>query len=443
MRPFEKKAAISAESLWLIMDDLEKELGPLDDLEDDNDSSDDHSSIGTKKSKLPLVNPICEETLKETGFHQSMRACLEQIRDAMLHHRWQEAAEYMPCYSQMLEDTSHSTAQQSKELFWRISTEILHHHPNSRLEDYNNIYERMKHSGVKHYLMICLEHSFYLMLNGHIEDAKHQLSVAESWRHGKESAAQYQRTKLIQAYRSLLDYIIWCDKKFTHSKTDYHDAGDNQDMHSYFRQASVNLKEILKNPGVWDPFILSYVEMLEFYEDHDEALKVLNDYAYDNTFPPNPNAHVYLYQYLKRHNTTDKKLMKALKVLHVLVPSHELMLEYSSLLLQSEKKSDLQKALGVILEMLDFACWRGNVDVWKRLKAIIQKLQLQEDWKDVVSEKMAARKDWWPALHFTRFHASQDSEENPELKEVKASLTKILCPDLTLKYSAGQKTIVD
>lgn len=54
--------------------------------------------------------------------------------------------------------------------------------------------------------------------------------------------------------------------------------------------------------------------MLEFYEDHDEALKVLNDYAYDNTFPPNPNAHVYLYQYLQRHNTTDKKLMKVLKV---------------------------------------------------------------------------------------------------------------------------------
>lgn len=174
------------------------------------------------------------------------------------------------------------------------------------------------------------------MLNGHIEDAKHQLSVAESWRHGKESAAQYQNTKLIQAYRSLLDYIIWCDKKFTHSKTgnmrhflttkasiihlyplprhaasscvisychlvvrqsnysykkksfrdfwlnahwcdgiflsqtqsklvllfsDHHDTGDNQDMHSYFRQASVNLKEILKNPGVWDPFILSYVEV--------------------------------------------------------------------------------------------------------------------------------------------------------------------------------------
>lgn len=107
--------------------------------------------------------------------------------------------------------------------------------------------------------------------------------------------------------------------------------------------------------------------MLEFYEDNEEAEKVLNDYAYDNTFPPNPNAHVYLYQYLKRHDTPEKKSMKVLKVkqhvekvtvkhtndiqglmrllmyfllpqiLQTLVPSHELMLEYSSFLLQSGK----------------------------------------------------------------------------------------------------------
>lgn len=54
--------------------------------------------------------------------------------------------------------------------------------------------------------------------------------------------------------------------------------------------------------------------MLEFYGDHDEALKVLNDYAYDNSFPHNPNAHVYIYQYLKRHDAPEKKLMKVLKV---------------------------------------------------------------------------------------------------------------------------------
>lgn len=54
--------------------------------------------------------------------------------------------------------------------------------------------------------------------------------------------------------------------------------------------------------------------MLEYYGDNEEAQKVLNDYAYDNSFPPNPNAHVYLYQFLKRHDAPDKKLMKVLKV---------------------------------------------------------------------------------------------------------------------------------
>lgn len=36
---------------------------------------------------------------------------------------------------------------------------------------------------------------------------------------------------------------------------------DDQELHNYFRQASVNLEQTLKNPGVWDPFILSYIEV--------------------------------------------------------------------------------------------------------------------------------------------------------------------------------------
>uniref|UniRef100_A0A3Q1F3Q6 TATA box binding protein (TBP)-associated factor, RNA polymerase I, A n=1 Tax=Acanthochromis polyacanthus TaxID=80966 RepID=A0A3Q1F3Q6_9TELE len=421
------------------MDDLDRELGPHGPVEDYNDFSDDNVSKGGTNLKRPNVNPaMCKETPRETGFHRSTRICLEQIREAVLHHKWQEAAEYMACYPQLLEDTCLPPAQQNKELLWRISTNILHHHPNSTMEDYNNIYERMKHSGVRHHLMICLEHSFHLLLHGQNEDAKWQLSSAESWRHGKESAAQHQRAELISAYRSLLDYVIWCDKRFSNSDN-YFDS-DNQGMHDHFRQASLNLKEILKKPGVWDPFILSYVDMLELYDDHEEALKVLNDYAYNNNFPPNPNAHVYLYQYLKRHDASEKNLMRVLKVLHVLVPSHELMLDYSALLLNSENKTDIQKALGIILDMLDFTCWRTNMDVWKCLKTVIQRLEIQEDWENVVCEKMALREDWWPALHFTSFHASKDLEENPELWKVKASLAKILCPKQALKYTADRVT---
>lgn len=56
--------------------------------------------------------------------------------------------------------------------------------------------------------------------------------------------------------------IVWCLPPVS----DYSDSGNNQDMHNYFRQASVNLKEILKNPGIWDPFILSYVEVNTYPE---------------------------------------------------------------------------------------------------------------------------------------------------------------------------------
>lgn len=418
------------------MDDLERELGHPEVL-DENDSSDSDSAKGEKKSRLPPANPIYAKKLKESGFHKTNRMCLQQIKEAMLHHRWQEAAEYMSCCSQVLENKDKGPSLQNKETIWRLGIEILHHLPNSKMEDYNNIHERIKHLGVRHYLMISLEHSFHLLLNGQIEDAKRQLSTAESWRYGKESAKQFQKIKLIQAYRSLLDYIIWCDKKCTHSNTDYPDGGDNQDMQNYFRQASVNLKEILKIPGIWDPFILSYVDMLEFYEKHEEALKVLDDYAYDDTFPPNPNAHVFLFQYLKRHDASEKRLTKVLKVLRTLVPSHELMLEYCSLLLRSEKHGDIQKALGVVLDMLDYACWRNNVNVWNLLKTIIDKLKFQPNWKDIVATEMAARKDWWPALHFKSFHARKDFEENPELMEVKASLSGILFPDQMLNYAVG------
>lgn len=55
--------------------------------------------------------------------------------------------------------------------------------------------------------------------------------------------------------------------------------------------------------------------MQEFYENHEEALRVLADYAYNSSFPPNPNAHVYLYQYLLKHkDASDKKRRNVLKV---------------------------------------------------------------------------------------------------------------------------------
>ena len=56
------------------------------------------------------------------------------------------------------------------------------------------------------------------------------------------------------------------------------------------------------------------LQMLEFYNDEDGALQILENYAYNKEFPINPNAHVYLYQFLKRHNAPDDRLIGSLRV---------------------------------------------------------------------------------------------------------------------------------
>ncbi|CAM4686818.1 unnamed protein product [Leuciscus chuanchicus] len=268
----------------------------------------------------------------EIFFLKSNRKCLKRIRDAMLLHNWQEAALYYNSYIQALEARNsikvHPTAS---EITWRIGTEILRHLPNATADDFNAVYEQLKNNGVKNFPKICLEHCFHLLLNGQMEEAKRQLSIGESWRYGNFSIAQGDTKKLIRAYSGFLDYLNWCEKKSSTAGTD--EASHNHEMHSYFRYASVALKDIISQPGVWDPFVLSYINMLEFYNDEDGALQILKNYAYNKEFPINPNAHVYLYQFLKRHNAPDDRLIGSLRILHSLVPSHELMLDLCSLLL--------------------------------------------------------------------------------------------------------------
>uniref|UniRef100_A0A4W4H6D9 TATA box binding protein (TBP)-associated factor, RNA polymerase I, A n=1 Tax=Electrophorus electricus TaxID=8005 RepID=A0A4W4H6D9_ELEEL len=351
------------------MDDIEAELN-IPQAQAESESSEDERI--QKTLKPPGLLHVC----RESGFHKSVRLCLKAMRDAMLHHRWQEAAQYLAAYSQSLEDSTTQKQLIVSEIIWRLGTEILYHHPNSKLEDFNALYERMKNSGVKNYAKICLEHSFHLLLNGHFHESKQQLSVAASWRYGKQSATQSLLLKLIHAYCGFLDYFIWCMKRSSVAKVGEMMLLSNREMHTYFRQASVTLQQIISQPGVWDPFILSYIDMLEFYNDQEEALNVLQNYAYNKDYPANPNAHVYLYQFLKRHNAPNIKLIRTLKVLCSLVPSHELILEYCSLLLNSDVQEDLQEALGVAMNLLDYTSWKTNVNAWNCLMNILKLLKI-------------------------------------------------------------------
>ncbi|XP_067845070.1 TATA box-binding protein-associated factor RNA polymerase I subunit A isoform X3 [Heptranchias perlo] len=382
---------------------------------------------------------------KQTGFRRTAQTCLNRIHKAVFHHQWHTAAELMPNYFQILEDNTTRKQRSAGQVIWRMGTAILQHHPNSCIEDINSFAGKMKSIGVKHYLKVCLEYAIHLLCNGKMDEAYRELSLAETWRYGEQSASQQKVLKLIQGYRALIDYYTWVKKNSGVQERvgdDAVDSGTAQEMHNYFRQASIGLHDAVQNPGVWDPFILSYVNLLDFYDGFEEALKVLNNYAYDSRFPPNPNAHVYLYEFLKKHGTSPKKLMKVLRVLYQLVPSHELMLEFNSLLLESKKKKHHKEALGVLFCLLDFPTWKENYSTWKCLTKQM-KHAIAEGHSDWIKEQWELRQDWWPAFHFSEYRAHKNFEENESYACRKAMIAGILmgkgCKYFIIVYRLGRK----
>uniref|UniRef100_A0A8C0SSJ3 TATA-box binding protein associated factor, RNA polymerase I subunit A n=1 Tax=Canis lupus familiaris TaxID=9615 RepID=A0A8C0SSJ3_CANLF len=327
---------------------------------------------------------------KEKDFAQTTSACLSFIQEALLKHQWQQAAEYMHSYFQILEDSDSYKRQAAPE--------------------------------------ISLQHALYLLHHGMFEDANRNLSHAETWRYGEKSASQEVLINLIQAYKGLLQYYTWSKNKMELSRLDKEDYAYNtafQNMLNHSGKMSVNLCTLIQTPGVWDPFVKSYVEMLEFYGDRDEAREVLTNYAYDEKFPSNPNAHIYLYNFLKREKAPREKLISVLKILYQIVPSHKLMLEFHRLLRKSDKEDHRKLALEVLFGVLDFAGCTKNITAWKYLAKYLRQT-LMENHLAWVQEEWNSRKNWWPGFHFSFFWAKTNWKEDKALACEKALVAGIL-----------------
>ncbi|NXW86888.1 TAF1A polymerase, partial [Alopecoenas beccarii] len=363
------------------------------------------------------------------NFQKSKEVCLNYIQDAMLQKQWKRAAEFLTVYIEALEKDFSREYMGPSEIIWRIGSEILWHHSHNGMKEFNSFIEQMKTLAIKRYLKVCLEHVFHLLCNGLIDEAYQTLSLAESWRHGEHTSVRDKEMKLIEAYRGLLDYYRWAKQKhilLEHGQDGFDDLSVEQEMHSCFRKAAVNLKEIIKIPGVWDPFVKCYVDLLEFYGDHDEARQVLNEYAYNSKFPANPNAHVYLYQFLKRQGESKKSLILALKILHDSVPSHELMIDFNTMLQKSKKRKKHRLGLEVIFAALDYAGWKENVKAWSCLAKQLKQIVISEKHLDWIKQEWNSRRDWWPAFHFSRYLAKRNWQENESLSYEKALVAGIL-----------------
>lgn len=365
---------------------------------------------------------------KRKDFAQTTSACLSFIQEALLKHQWQQAAEYMHSYLQTLEDSDTDKRQAAPEIIWKLGSEILFYHPKSNVETFNSFADRMKNIGVLNYLKISLQHALYLLHHGMLDDANRNLSKAETWRYGEKSSSQEVLINLVQAYKGLLQYYTWTRKKMELSKLDEDDyayAAKTRTMLSQSCKTSTNICALVKTPGVWDPFVKSYVEMLEFYGDQDGAREMLTNYAYDEKFPSNPNAHVYLYEFLKREKAPRAKLISVLKILHEIVPSHTLMLEFHTLLRKSDTEEHQKLGLSVLFEVLDFAGCNKNITAWKYLAKYLKQILVgsHHEW---VEEEWKSRRNWWPAFHFSFFWAKSDWKADTDLACEKAFVAGVL-----------------
>ncbi|XP_018412002.1 PREDICTED: TATA box-binding protein-associated factor RNA polymerase I subunit A [Nanorana parkeri] len=403
----------------------------------------------SSSSFLVLLPPVTTRRILST---QTTSACLHLIHEALYKHQWERATSFFTSYVQSMESKSATELIKVPEVMWRLGNEILLNHPKSMPEDMNVFNETLKNIGVKCYLPISLEQVYFLLCRGQTEEAYRTLTVAESWRYGNISIFQNELVMLVQAHKAVLDCQSWMDKRSAMAKSemDYSSqSSTTKDLRGFCRQASMSFREILQRPGVWDPFVLSYVNLLENSGKEEKAENVLTEYAYNNTNPANPNAHVYLYEFKKRRGDSDEELIKVLKILHILVPSHKLMLDYSRLLRNSESDEHHQLALQVLFDLLDFSGWKDNVKAWNHLaKQLRSRLKCgQTSW---ISEAWTSRSDWWPSYHFTQFQMKKDWSNCMELAVKKASVSVLLqgqeCSYFSSVYHLGndeQRKVLD
>lgn len=362
------------------MSDFSEDLTKLAGAEDNPETSE----FSNTRMHFPWLQKHIEAVVtggkKRKDFAQTTSACLSFLREALLKHQWRRAAEYMHSYLQTLEDSDTYRKQAAPEIIWKLGSEILFYHPKSNVETFSSFADRMKNIGVLNYLKISLQHALYLLHHGMLEDANRNLSEAETWRYGEKSSSQEVLINLVQAYKGLLQYYTWSKKKMELSELDEDDyayTAKSRNMLSQSSKTFTNICTLIKTPGVWDPFVKSYVEMLEFYGDQDGAREMLTNYAYDEKFPSNPNAHVYLYEFLKREKAPRAKLISVLKILHEIVPSHTLMLEFHTLLRKSETEEHRKLGLAVLFEVLDFAGCTKNIMAWKYLAKYLKQMLME------------------------------------------------------------------
>ena len=109
---------------------------------------------------------------------------------------------------------------------------------------------------------------------------------------------------IFRAYIGMFEYVLWkidLDKAKESNAKGY--AGKSfenistESMSFNAKRALESMRIVLYENGIWDCIVLKMLEILDYYNNMEEAVSILETYRNKNM--DNPNAHRYLFRAIK------------------------------------------------------------------------------------------------------------------------------------------------
>lgn len=155
---------------------------------------------------------------------------------------------------------------------------------------------------IKNMFVICVPFKSEMLLDLAMYLVKHNSDITETQEllTSKLSQKSFLSSTLLRAYSGLFAYLSWKKCKLQFDRKDLeaedlvfaenaNDANLRRQMDFHGKKALILFGNLVEHCGVWDIFIIRQVEMLKYYDQADEAKRILLRYKQKN--PENPNAH--------------------------------------------------------------------------------------------------------------------------------------------------------
>ncbi|XP_046864952.1 TATA box-binding protein-associated factor RNA polymerase I subunit A-like isoform X2 [Xenia sp. Carnegie-2017] len=302
------------------------------------------------------------------------------------------------------------------ELFALAGLEILKTLPNNHLLVVK-FYKDMFLACGDHQVEILLNFALYLVVQQH--DVLEALELLKS----KANKPKFRESLLHKAYIGLFEYLVNEKNSVNSTKLqDMYDSDEEQDnwlsqttqsqrnLNFSWKQSMVLFQDVFSNPGVWDQFVPTYLELLKCQEEEGLVRRFLCDYKNNN--PTNPNSHRYLYHYMKNHSASLEEKANLLEDLIKIDPSSELIKDFVEYKIEL---GDTASAVKTIFEKLDHSVNMFCEESWTLLHFFIYngcKQTTESKVKETLKLCWSERESWWPEYHFRMTTNTQCHEGN-------------------------------